>query len=215
MAKECKKCGKTYARNRREAPGLCPHCAFWSCVDKTSSPCGCWLWMGPTRAGSQCGYGMSRFKTPDGNIERAAHRISWVMTNGDIPDDLFVLHNCDGLYPVGDITNRRCVNPSHLRLGTQFDNIADSVERGRMASGPRHGMNKHPERRSRGQSHANSIRHENRPRGTTHKMAKLNDDLVREIRSSKETGRALAKRLNVSFQVISNIRRRKIWRHIV
>jgi hypothetical protein len=62
-----------------------------------------------------------------------AHRISWVMANGEIPDGLVVRHSCDV---------KHCVNPAHLSIGTQADNMADKVSRKRQARGAAHGRSK-------------------------------------------------------------------------
>lgn len=88
---------------------------FWPKVNKTGAG-DCWTWIGTIHKTS---YGM--FKMPGGaNVH--AHRISWLLTNGPIPDGLWVLHKCD---------NRPCVNPDHLYLGTVVENSRDMHERGR------------------------------------------------------------------------------------
>ena len=51
-----------------------------------------------------------------------AHRVSWMLRYGPVPDGKFVLHSCD---------NRRCVNTEHLFLGTQLDNVSDMIRKGR------------------------------------------------------------------------------------
>lgn len=61
-----------------------------------------------------------------------AHRFSWILANGKIPDNLSVLHNCPG----GD--NPACVNPDHLFLGTQLDNGNDAARKKRFPYGEKH-----------------------------------------------------------------------------
>lgn len=51
-----------------------------------------------------------------------AHRVSWELFRGPIPNKLFVLHKCD---------NKNCINPDHLFLGTAKDNIHDCIRKGR------------------------------------------------------------------------------------
>jgi hypothetical protein len=81
---------------------------------------GCWLWKGPFRSN---GYG--RFKIGR-TIDKQAHRVSWVVHFGPIPDGICVLHRCDA---------RDCINPFHLFLGTKQDNTDDMHQKGRWSPG--------------------------------------------------------------------------------
>ncbi len=85
----------------------------------------CWVWQGSRipgskRAGRQ-GYGVLAAGSPR-RASLYAHRVSWEMHHGSIPQGLLVLHRCD---------NPPCVNPAHLYLGTHAENMADMVARGR------------------------------------------------------------------------------------
>jgi hypothetical protein len=91
-----------------------PEERFWSKVQKTET---CWLWMGARHPHG--GYG--QFVGPPIK-ELRAHRYSWVLAYGPIPDGLLVCHRCD---------NPPCVRPDHLFLGTHLDNALDMMAKGR------------------------------------------------------------------------------------
>lgn len=94
---------------------------YWEKVIK-HGPNECWEWTG---AKNKKGYGLiGRGGRGDGN-ERA-HRVSWMIHYGPIPEGMFVCHKCD---------NPECSNPHHLFLGTVQDNNADMVRKGRHVNG--------------------------------------------------------------------------------
>jgi hypothetical protein len=95
-----------------------------------AAPDECWEWQSTIKKN---GYGSFWF---NGKADRA-HRVSYILSNGPIPDGLLVRHACD---------NKRCVNPSHLLLGDVLDNARDAVERDRVAFGSGNGNAKLTER---------------------------------------------------------------------
>ena len=98
---------------------------FWAKVDKKGQD-ECWEW---TASKGAHGYG----QIGEGSRMLLAHRVSWGLQNGSIPAGMCVLHRYD---------NPACVNPSHLRLGLQADNVRDMMNRGRSARGERQGSSK-------------------------------------------------------------------------
>ena len=85
---------------------------FWDKINKTDS---CWIWSASTTRG----YGRLMIKK---NVTIAAHRYSAMLHFGMFDSRLLVLHKCD---------NPACVNPEHLFLGTEKDNMVDMVSKGR------------------------------------------------------------------------------------
>lgn len=144
---------------------------FWDKVDKTGD---CWEWKA---ALNEHGYGMIGM---NGGMRRA-HRLSWEFRYGKIPDGLFVLHKCD---------NPKCVNPDHLFLGNQTDNMHDCSLKGRTKNTPQ--------------------------LGEKNVFAVLDRFKVLEIRALDGImlQKDIAKTYNVKDSAISKIILRRTWRHI-
>ncbi len=109
---------------------------FWAKVEK-KGPDECWKWTGSTH---KFGYGIIGAGGRGGGT-LYAHRVSWEIHNGPIPDGMCVCHSCD---------NPPCTNPHHFFLGTRPDNTADMMAKGRhrlrILNGEKHGMAKVTER---------------------------------------------------------------------
>ena len=126
----CKPCARDVKRERRRAYGVQkrppPQERFWSKVDKNGpvlrpelGPC--WLWM----AGCfRDGRGAFSVK----GVTKSAYRYAWELTHWAVPRDRQLNHHCD---------NPKCVNPSHLYVGTHRENMADKITRQTMPRGPR------------------------------------------------------------------------------
>lgn len=148
---------------------------FWSNVNVRGES-ECWEFIGKSRT---TGYGACYFR----GKRWLAHRFAWTITNGQIPagsghHGTVVMHVCD---------NRICVNPKHLRLGSQHDNVLDMVDKGRNVNVP-----------SNGEKHGN---------------AKFTDDDVVAIRLSGKSDPELAAQYGVTPEAI-NYARTRGWRHI-
>ena len=143
---------------------------------------GCWLWM---RNINSYGYGNLYGRNQAGKaVNYAAHRVSYELHCGPIPQGMVVCHRCDV---------RSCVNPAHLFVGTQGDNVRDCIQKGRKA----------PLRPfSCGEDGIN---------------AKLTEGDVRAIRHARASGRTLvsiAAEFGVDHTSVSLIARRKTWAHV-
>ena len=129
---------------------------------------GCWNWIGKK---DKRGYGRCSFE----GRKQFAHRISHKVFKGPIPDGLYILHSCD---------NPACINPDHLRIGTQAENMNDAVVRRRM------------------------------PIGEQSSMSKLSNESVMQIVEMRNSGMSIAdiaRNFNVEFTTVSVILRGHTW----
>jgi hypothetical protein len=148
---------------------------LWSNVDKSAGPDGCWPYLALLTDG---GYGRIKFK---GRFY-GAHRVTLSQATGvPIDCDEMALHSCD---------YRRCVNPAHLRWGTNTDNMRDMVSRGR------------------------AVDWAGRREGAKNPNAKLTEDDVRNIRASALRTPEMAANYGVSEWAINAIKARRTWRNV-
>jgi len=152
---------------------------FYAKVNQ-DAPNDCWEW---TAHCNEHGYGRMKI---DGK-HQLAHRVSWLIHNGTIPDiagsdcrGTCVLHHCD---------NRKCVNPDHLFLGTHKDNLTDMANKGRSVPVV----------------------------GDAHVFSKLTYKKVQEIIYKDQffSQRILASEYGVSQRTIGNIVNRRSWKHVL
>jgi DNA invertase Pin-like site-specific DNA recombinase len=135
----------------------------------------CWIWVGKTTGE----YGRTFYN----GKRMLAHRASYTIFNGGIPEGLVVRHKCD---------NPLCVNPEHLELGTQRDNVQDMYSRGR------HGNTSQP--------------------GSNNAMSKVNEESVKDMRSRFLSGTSTTQELSVEFSIssanVTRILSGNTWRHV-
>lgn len=132
----------------------------------------CWYWRGSI---NRLGYGVLPAMG-----ESKAHRVAYRLFKGEIPDGMLVMHTCD---------TRCCVNPEHLVVGTQADNMRDMASKGR--------------------GHSKGCQ------GSRNPMAKLTEEKVAEIRLRKRDGAKqieLAREFCVSPMTISRVVRGELWK---
>lgn len=152
---------------------------FWLYVANGQSPNDCWIWQGKVSRR----YGSVTLYVDGWVVSLYAHRASWILHKGAIPSGFNVCHHCDVTL---------CVNPSHLFLGTQIDNVRDSINKGR---------------------HVNPAT----LAGSRHHKAKLNEEKVIAARKLY-TGGVPIKQLAAMYGLSdSNMRaavNRQSWKHV-
>lgn len=141
---------------------------FWSKVDRRGD---CWLWAGRL---NRHGYGELK-------VERKhvrAHRMAFAIANGEIGPGLLVCHRCD---------NRACVRPDHLFLGSNTENMADMVQKGRQ---------------SRGEAAYHA------------KLSEADALLAIEMLMAGARHREVAGALNIKIGTVAHIATRRTWAHL-
>lgn len=152
---------------------------FWSKVDKTGA---CWIWTAGCLTNGYP-YGLFRRTNKSKASMQLAHRVSWELAFGTIPAHMNVLHVCD---------NPKCVNPAHLFLGSQQDNVDDCMRKGR---------HKPPKKL----------------KGSANPMAKLSEYEVRAIKKLTRSGEQhaeIGKLYGISAGYVGKIHREEIWSHV-
>ena len=99
---------------------------FWPKV-QISDPQSCWEWTGGKVRDGYGSVGIQNSELSSGPIQTftSAHRLSWYLYNGSLPNGLMVCHHCD---------NPGCVNPAHLFVSDRSGNMRDAYEKGRLAA---------------------------------------------------------------------------------
>jgi len=196
----CEKCGNGFhVPPSSLLKGPCKYCSqacyrqspipvetrFWKKVIITP---GCWMWKGA----KEKGYGIIRNQFPL-KSNTSAHRLSYEIHKGLIPEGLFVCHKCD---------NPECSNPDHLFVGTHQENMEDMKIKGRANDGKNTPYYTNPES----------------TRGSKNPLAKLNESQVLEIRRRYIprvlTMDQLAEEYGVSRGAILSVVHRKNWAHL-
>jgi hypothetical protein len=167
-AKYCSiSCGVAF---RNKAKALSPQEIFFKNISKEKHPNDCWIYMVGARYG----------KMKIGEKTVSAHRYSYELHHGEVSEGKVICHKCDV---------KLCVNPEHLFIGTQKDNIHDMFSKNR----------------------------DNRPKGSKHHNTKLNEEKVLGIKELLMKGfkiKEVAEIYKVPYSTISQIKSEKSWRHI-
>ena len=143
----------------------------------------CWNWMGALNRGAKKQYGSIKVN----GKTVGAHRFSWEFyNNSKIPDGMLVMHKCD---------NPKCVNPSHLILGSHADNMKDMISKNRQSKG-------------------NDFVNRKPAKGSKNGLAKLTELQAMEIFKDNRKQREIADQYGVSQAVVHNIKSKKTWKII-
>ena len=167
VTKLCHRCMSHYTTKWMPQHYCSDECRFMSFVELPVDLSQCWIWNGAFHGKE---YGHFKYKY---RVEKA-HRMSFRLFKRE-PGALHVLHKCD---------NPKCVNPEHLFLGTNDDNLQDRQRKQRQA------------------------------RGESHSRAKINAMQAIEIRNSTLPRKELAKKYGLTINGVNAIISRRSWKHV-
>ncbi len=188
----CSHCDNPFERTHNGQTFCSVECRFWSKVDMAKS---CWEW----RGSSTTGYGTFSLN----GRPHLAHRIAWILHNGEPPGDSMILHNCD---------NRLCCNPDHLYPGSHQNNMDDMTSRNRQSAGTKHSELLLA---NRGLGRVSKLK--KRVRSTLRLSKKLSTEQVVAIREACASGQCqgyVAKRFSLHNSTVSNIARGRTYKNI-
>lgn len=146
-------------------------------LERLSTPeptTGCWLWLGSV---TNAGYGQVG-RLPN---RMSAHRAAAIARHGQIPEDMVAMHSCN---------QKLCVNPAHINIGTQSENLRSAARDGLMPHLKRFHV------------------------GTDNPASKLTPEDVRSIREANGFYREIAERFGLHTSTIAKIKTRQTWRHV-
>ena len=172
LIKYCTNCGTQISNPSYNAKCCSLQCVFERSSNTPPNAAGCILWTGTKRPD---GYGLVQYK----GQQDLAHRFAYINAYGPIPKGMVVCHKCD-------VTD--CINPSHLFIGSQADNVEDCRKKGRV---------------NFGENHWNS-------KLTVEAVL----DIKTHLRNKTMRGVALAKKYGVTAAVIYHIKAGRLWCHI-
>lgn len=158
---------------------------FWAKVDAGRHAERCWTWKG---ASTRAGYGVIA-AGGRGQANHYAHRVAYAIATGQDPAGFAVCHRCD---------NPRCVNPTHLFLGTMADNVADMIAKGRHAGPPKD----------------KGVRFLPGEKNASHKLSAAHVRAILARAKAGESSRKLGVAFGVTDSLVRQIVRRELWRHV-